>query len=178
MKTAVCLLAISAFAALPAWAQSTSSQPPQFAPAPPPPGMNDPGVKAVAPPAQPASSGTSASTPATVTATPVPSKPIPLPAMPGDKGAPQTVKHDSPADDVSVHTEGDSVYQEYRRAGRVYMVVVTQKNGLSYTYMVDNNGTMRATDGAPPVRPVMYKILEWGKSRPAASDDGSQGDTH
>ena len=178
MKTAACLLALSAFATMPAWAQSTGSQAPKFAPAPPPPGMNAPGVKAVAPPDQPASSGTSGSTPAAVTATPVPSKPIPLPAMPGDKGAPKTISGDSQADDVSVHTEGDAVYQTYRRGGRVYMVVVTQKNGLSYTYMVGNDGTMRATNGAPPVRPVMYKILEWGKSRPAESKDGSQGDGH
>ncbi|WP_225561638.1 DUF2782 domain-containing protein [Rhodanobacter sp. DHB23] len=174
MKTATCLLAISAFVALPVWAQSTSSQSPQFAPVPPPPGMNDPGVKAVAPPAQPAPSSTSGSTPAEVTATPVPGKPIPLPAMPGDKGAPKMARGDSPADDVSVRTEGDAVYQEYRRGGRVYMVVVTQKSGLSYTYMVDSDGTMRATDGAPPVRPVMYKILEWGKSKPAESGDESQ----
>lgn len=172
MKTAACLLAISAFVALPAWAQSTSSQPPQFAPAPPPPGMNDPGVKETALPA-PAASSSSGSTPAEVTATPVPGKPIPLPVMPGDKGPPKTISGDSPANDVSVHTEGDVVYQEYRRGGRVYMVVVTHKNGLSYTYMVDNNGTMSAADGAPPVKPVMYKILEWGKSKPAeASSSG------
>ena len=96
--------------------------------------------------------------------------------LPGDKGAPQTIRDDSPADDVTVHTEGDAVYQEYRRGGRVYMVVVTQKSGLSYTYMVDSNGTMRATEGAPPVRPVMYKILEWGGSKPAESDNSTQGD--
>lgn len=172
MKTAACLLAISVFVALPAWAQSASGQSPQFAPAPPPPGMNDPGVKLGASPAQPALSS-SGSTPASVTATPVPGKPIPLPAMPGDKGTPKTVSGNSPADDVSVHTEGDAVYQEYRRGGRVYMVVVTQKNGLSYTYMVDNNGTMSATEGAPPVRPVMYKILEWGKSKPAEASSSS-----
>ena len=173
MKTAACLLAVSVFLALPAWAQSTSNQPPQFAPAPPPPGMNDPGVKAVAPPDRPASSGTSGITPAEVTATPVPGKPIPLPAMPGDNGLAKTISGDSPADDVSVHSEGDVVYQEYRRGGRVYMVVVTHKDGLSYTYMVDNNGTMSPTEGAPPVRPVMYKILEWGKSKPAPSNDGN-----
>jgi hypothetical protein len=177
MKPAACLLALTAFVALPVCAQSTGTQPPKFAPVPPPPGMNDPGTKAVAPPDQVAPASTSGSTPAEVTATPLPGKPIPLPAMPGDKGAPQTVQHDSPADDVSVHTEGDAVYQEYRRNGRVYMVVVTQKNGLSYTYMVDSNGTMRATEGAPPVRPVMYKILEWGGSKPAAtSDSAAQGD--
>jgi Protein of unknown function (DUF2782). len=172
MKYVASLLALTAFVALPVCAQSTSQQAPKFAPAPPPPGMNDPGVQAVAPPAKPAAAS-SGSTPAEVTATPLPGKPIPLPATPGDKGAPQTARGDSPADDVTVHTEGDAVYQEYRRNGRVYMVVVTQKNGLSYTYMVDSNGVMRATEGAPPVRPVMYKVLEWGGSKPATSDNGN-----
>ena len=171
MKPAACLLALTAFAALPVCAQSTSQQAPKFAPAPPPPGMNDPGVQAVAPPAKPAAASSSGSTPAEVTATPLPGKPIPLPAMPGDKAKGEDAKGEPPPD-VTVHTEGDAVYQEYRRNGRVYMVVVTQKNGLSYTYMVDSNGVMRATEGAPPVRPVMYKILEWGGSKPATSDNG------
>lgn len=177
MKYAACLLALAAFAALPAHAQSNGTQPPKFAPVPPPPGMHDPGVQAVAAPAKPAAASSSGSTPATVSATPLPGKPIPLPATPGDKGKPEDAKGEPPPE-VVVHTEGDAVYQEYRRGGRVYMVVVTQKNGLSYTYMVGNDGTMRATNGAPPVRPVMYKILEWGKSRPAESKDGSQGDGH
>ena len=48
MKPAVVLfVALSAFAVAPAFAQSTRSLPP----APPPPGMNDPGVKATQPPA-------------------------------------------------------------------------------------------------------------------------------
>lgn len=164
MKHLASLLALAAFVALPAHAQSTSAQPPKFAPVPPPPGMHDPGVQAVAAPAKPAAASSSGSTPATVSATPLPGKPIPLPATPGDKGKPEDAKGEPPPD-VVVHTEGDAVYQEYRRGGRVYMVVVTQKNGLSYTYMVDADGTMRATDGAPPVRPVMYKILEWGGSK-------------
>lgn len=175
MKSAASLLALAAFVALPAHAQSASAQPPKFAPAPPPPGMHDPGVKAVAPPDRPAQAGTSGSTPAEVDATPLPGKPIPLPAMPGDKGKPEDAKGEPPPQ-VTVHTEGDAVYQEYRRGGRVYMVVVTQKNGLSYTYTVDSNGVMRATDGAPPVRPVMYKILEWGGSKPAVSGSGAQAD--
>lgn len=176
MKPAACLFALAAFVALPVCAQSTSSQPPKFAPVPPPPGLNDPGTKAVAPPDKPAPASTSGSSPAEVSATPLPGKPIPLPVMPGDKGASQAADRGSPADDVTVHTEGDTVYQEYRRSGHVYMVVVTQKNGLSYTYMVDSNGVMRGTEGAPPVRPVMYKVLEWGGSKPPASDNGAQGD--
>lgn len=160
MNRFACVLVLAAFAA-PLCAQTAVPPPPKFAPLPPPPGLNDPGPQAVAPPSTPAPAASS--TPATVTATPLPGKPIPLPATPGQPA--ETVPDESPAADVSVHTEGDAVYQEYKRGGRVYMVVVTMKSGLSYTYTVDNQGVMHATDGAPPVRPVMYKVLQWGGSK-------------
>jgi hypothetical protein len=39
--------------------------------------------------------------------------------------------------------------------------------------MVDPQGRLQPQNGAPPVKPVMYKILEWGKSKPAeASSSG------
>ncbi|TAL75373.1 MAG: DUF2782 domain-containing protein [Rhodanobacter sp.] len=168
MKRLASLVTLAALAAMPAFAQTA---PPKFAPLPPPPGMNDPGTQAVAPPSAPAPAASS--TPATVTATPLPGKPIPLPATPGQKA--ETVPDTHPADDVTVHTEGDAVYQAYHRGGQVYMVVVTMKSGLSYTYTVDDRGVMHATNGAPPVRPVMYKVLQWGGSRaPAAKGDSGQ----
>lgn len=171
MKALASLFIVAAVVAAPAFAQS-ASMPPKFAPLPPPPGMNDPGVQAVAPPSATPAPATS-STPATVSATPLPGKPIPLPATPGQKA--ESVPDDAPAADVSVHTEGDAVYQEYKRGGRVYMVVVTMKSGLSYTYTVDDQGVMHATNGAPPVRPVMYKLLQWGGgSAPAAKDDSGR----
>lgn len=167
MKRIASLMTLAAFAALPALAQ-TAAPMPKFAPVPPPPGINDPGTHAVAPPGTPAPAASS--TPAAVSATPLAGKPIPLPATPGQKA--ENVPDTPAADDVTVHTEGDAVYQEYRRGGRVYMVVVTMKSGLSYTYTVDEQGVMHATNGAPPVRPVMYKVLQWGGSRaPAASGD-------
>ena len=158
MKSVLCPFVLAAFAAFaafavqPAHAQS-GNPPPKFAPLPPPPGLNDPGVKAVAPPGRPASAGSA-------------------PATSGDPAA------SSPATspDVTVHKEGDAVYQEYRRGGRVYMVVVTQKNGVSYTYTVNDHGDLIGTNGAPPVRPVMYKILQWGGSKapPADKEDGGR----
>lgn len=168
MKSLAGLFALALFATLPGFAQ-TATPPPKFAPLPPPPGMNDPGVQAVAPPSTPAPAASS--TPATVTATPLPGKPIPLPATPGQKAG--TVPDETPAGDVSVHTEGDAVYQEYKRGGRVYMVVVTMKSGLSYTYTVDEQGVMHATNGAPPVRPVMYKVLQWGAPATPKGDSGN-----
>jgi hypothetical protein len=168
MKPVSCLFALAAFAALPAFAQSTSAGKPVLTPAPPPPGMNDPGVKAVAPP--PAHSAPApASTPAEATPDRYPSKPIPLPRMPGDT----TTRYASPPPDVNVHQQGDDTVEEFRRNGQVYMIVVRPKHGVPQTYMVDPQGRLQPQNGAPPVKPVMYKILEWGKSKPAeASSSG------
>jgi hypothetical protein len=144
-------------------AQTAASS--SFKPAPPPPSMSDPGVKATPEPAaqsaaaQPVS--TPVSTPAEMSPTRMPGKPIPLPRQPGDKGPAQALP------DVKVRQQGDSTVEEYRQAGRLYMVVVTPKKGVPQTYMVDDDGRLRGSDGQAPVRPVMYKVFEWGKSPPA-----------
>jgi hypothetical protein len=164
MKSVASLFALAAFVALPVCAQSSSSDQPQFAPVPPPPGMNDPGVKAVAPPS---STPPPNETPAEPTPDQPIGKPIPLPPMPGDT-APRTAPPQ-----VSVRQQGDNTVQEYRQNGRVYMIIVTPKNGIAQTYMVDASGHLQGVNGAPPVQPVMYKVLEWGKSKPAeASSSG------
>ncbi|MDO1529347.1 DUF2782 domain-containing protein [Fulvimonas sp. R45] len=171
MKSVTCLFALVAVVALPAFAQSTGDRP-QFQPAPPPPGMNDPGVKPVAPPA-----AQSAPTPATTPAEPAPSRypsrPIPAPRMPGQASAPGATL--PPPPDVSVRQEGDNTVEEYRESGRVYMIVVRPRHGIPQTYMVDPQGRMHPENGAPPVKPVMYKILEWGKSKPAEASSSAGG---
>jgi len=147
MKIAALLVA-SALCAPAAFAQSA---PP--ANAPPPPGMNDPGVQATAPAKR----------------TPGHAPPR-LPAMHEDardaRGAPPS--------EVTVHQQGENTVQEYRRSGQLYMVVVTPKNGVPQTYTVDPQGRLVDEHGQKPTRPVMYKVLEWGKSKPAeaASDGG------
>ena len=153
-----------------AHAQDVPAKPDQ--PALPPPGMNDPGV-APRPDAAPAPSPVSTqSTPAELEPTHLPGKPIPLPRQPGDTGPSEAIP------DVQVHRDGDQTIQEYRQSGRLYMVVVTPKNGVPQTYMVDNQGKLRDQAGQPPVRPVMYKIMEWGKSPPPQDDKrGSKSDT-
>lgn len=174
MKSVTCLFALAAFAALPAFAQSTAPAKPHFNPAPPPPGLNDPGVKAVAP-APAHSAPAPAETPAEITPSTYPSKPIPMPRMPGDASTPnagQPPASQAPPD-VSVHQQGENTVEEFSQNGRVYMVVVRPKHGIPQTYMVDPQGRFHAQNGAPPVQPVMYKILEWGKSKPAeASSSG------
>ncbi|MFC5742659.1 DUF2782 domain-containing protein [Dyella tabacisoli] len=132
------LVALGAASALPAFAQSTTA--PVYAPAPPPPGMHDPGVK---PAAKPAST---------------------LPAM-HDAGQPRDAHGEAPPE-VRVRKQGDETVQEYARNGQVYMIVVTPKVGPAQTYMVDANGKYHSAVGPEPVKPVMYKVVEWGKAKP------------
>ena len=145
MKPAVLFIALGVFAAAPVFAQSAQSLPP----APPPPGMNDPGVKATQP-ARPATAQSAAKAPAT---------------KPGTKGdeAPQ----------ITECNKDDSTIQEYRRSGALYQVVVKPKVGPEQVYLVDPKGNYsQVSQSGPrePVKPVMYKVLEWGKSRPAEGE--------
>jgi hypothetical protein len=138
---------------------------------PPPPGMNDPGVKATAPPVK---ASPPASTPTTAEK-PLQLAPQALPSMKdGDR------RLGRPADsvpDVSVRQQGENSIQEYRRNGQVYMVVVTPKRGLARTYMVDPQGRLVDEHGQRKATPAMYKVLEWGKPpKPAqttSDDDGN-----
>jgi hypothetical protein len=144
MKLSAAFVLVPALLVAPAFAQS---KPPVNVP--PPPGMNDPGVKAApaqAPAAAPARDGSSM----------LPRKPEPI-------------RSGEPMPEVSVHQQGDNTVQEYRRNGQLYMVVVTPPSGVAQTYMVDPSGRLVDEHGQKPARPVMYKILEWGKSRPASA---------
>lgn len=128
---------LGAFAAVPAFAQSTRALPP----APPPPGMNDPGVK----PAQPAK-----------------------PAAPQSAGKAAAAGDEAPQ--ITECQKDDNTIQEYRRSGALYQVVVKPKVGPEQVYLVDPKGNYsQVSQSGPrePVKPVMYKVLEWGKSRPA-----------
>lgn len=148
MKTAVLLVAASAMLVSGLFVSTAFAQSSGASNVPPPPGIHDPGVKAVAPPDL---------------------KPRTLPA-PSDRGV--AADRDPSLPEVRVHQQGDNSVQEYSRNGRVYMVVVTPKNGIPQTYMVDPEGRLVDEHGQKPVRPVMYKVLEWGKSKPADADSG------
>ncbi|MBB5359287.1 hypothetical protein HDE76_002516 [Rhodanobacter sp. ANJX3] len=163
MKSAAVLAAASFFfvsglAASSVYAQSSAPA----TNAPPPPGMNDPGVKQLPPPpkvpdatVQKSAGGQN------------------LPAM-QDTGAAGDGKHMT-LPDVSTHQEGDNQVEEYRRSGMLYMVVVTPKNGIPQSYTVDPDGTRHMQPGQAPVHPAMYKVLEWGKSKPAEASSSSDG---
>lgn len=165
MKTAALLAAASillASAALgPTSVSAQSSASPVLTPAPPPPGMNAPGVKAIAskPDAAPAIV-TKSSSGAT------------LPSTQGPDAASDGKHMTLP--DVSRHQEGENEIEEYRRSGMLYMVVVTPRSGIPQSYNVDPDGTRHMQTGQPPVHPAMYKVLEWGKSKPAEADSSGE----
>lgn len=158
MRIAALLAAASFLLTFGALAQS-----PPTTPAPPPPGINDPGVKATTPPvakSRPEQAPVASGRPLNL-------KPQALPAM-GDEGGARATDDQSPPE-VRIRQEGESSIQEYSRSGRVYMVVITPKSGIQQIYMVDPEGRLVDEHGKKPVRPVMYKVLEWGKSRPPAT---------
>lgn len=165
MKTAALLAAASILLASTAFAPNSasaqSSAPPVLTPAPPPPGMNAPGVKAVPPKA--------AAAPAIVTRTT------------GGAGLPSMQDPDTANDgkhmnlpEVSRRQDGENQIEEYRRSGMLYMVVVTPRGGIPQSYNVDPDGTRHMQTGQAPVRPAMYKVLEWGKSKPAEADSSGE----
>jgi len=178
MKAAALSFVFASLALLGAGASAQSSAPPQLKPAPPPPGLNDPGVKSrVANPAVPSKQPVALpdTSPAELSASQLPGKPIPLPAMrdPGGNAITPADGRDQQTPDVKVRQDGDNTVQEYSRAGQVYMVVVTPRVGPAQTYMVDPDGKWHNQPGAPKVQPVMYKVLEWGKPRPNPDQEGS-----
>jgi hypothetical protein len=165
MKTAALLAVASVLFASNLLASNVFAQSSPSTNVPPPPGINDPGVQATAPAAKPAANHRSATKPAHQ---PLDLKPQALPAM-HDSGTAHTGP-DKSLPEIKVRQEGDNSIQEYSRNGRVYMVVVTPKNGIEQTYMVDPQGRVVDEHGQKPVGPVMYKVLEWGKAKPPAED--------
>lgn len=160
MKTAALLLAASALFSASVFAQSVPSTP-----ALPPPGINDPGVQTVEPVASAPASATTAPRPLNLKPQALPAMHEPAASQSGDPSVPE----------IRIRQVDDQTVQEYSRNGRVYMVVVTPKSGLQQTYMVDPQGRLVDEHGKKPVGPAMYKVLEWGKSRPPAESPRSSG---
>ena len=162
MKTAALLVAAaSVLFASGLLVSNASAQSSPSTNVPPPPGINDPGVQAATPPAKPAKA---APAPAS---RPLDLKPQALPAMHDDGAA---APRDKSLPEIKVRQKGDTNIQEYSRNGRVYMVVVTPKNGVPQTYMLDQSGHPIHDPKNGPVSPVFYKVYEWGKApKPAGS---------
>jgi hypothetical protein len=64
-----------------------------------------------------------------------------------------------PEPEVTITTDGDTRREEYRIAGRLYMIKVIPQNGAPY-YLIDNegNGEFLKDDFQPSVSPPMWVI--------------------
>lgn len=175
-RSPVLVAALALVLALPAAAQTATD--PKFAPLPPPPGINDPGVKAgetdrsgskpIDRPVTYDEAQDGKSTPATSDAQGSRS-PVDLPSM-QDKGA-MVDGRGQQAPQVTVRQQGDDRVEEYRTGGKLFMVVVTPKNGVPQTYMADPDGKLQHDPKNGPINPVYYKVYEWGAApKPAGSN--------
>ena len=162
--------------ALPVAAQTATE--PKFAPAPPPPGLNDPGVKAGEPdrsgqkpidrPVTYDEAQDGKTTPATSDAQ---GSSYPAAALPVIQGDGVTDARGQKPPQVTVRQQGNDRVEEYRTGGKLFMVVVTPKDGVPYTLQADPDGKLHNDPKNGPVNPVYYKVYEWGAApKPAGSD--------
>lgn len=121
-------------AALP-WA-ALAAEPTQ-APAPPPPDMDAPAVKAA--PAAKASAGNEAKATEQVA----------------------TDANGEPAPEVTVRKQGDDTVEEYRRDGRITMIRITGKAGVAQTYIANSDGKLVRDARQGPVDPVYFTVYQW-----------------
>lgn len=156
MKTWAWIVACALLAGVPvAQAQqvlATGTAPPPPGSALPPPGINDPGAKPQA--------------------VPLPSTGIPASEAPAAREA--AGHGDSTNVSSQTNADGDKI-EEYRRGGKVYMVRITPKHGVTQTYYYDRNssGSLSHDPQQGPVSPVYYNLYQWGKPHkaPASSAD-------
>ncbi len=153
MKSA-CLLSLvllSAFAAADAQNNPDTTLPPVQ----PPPTMNDPGTKAVVPPA-------SATPQAPAAGKAAPAKTLSSPGLPADV---QAAAEASELPVVTVRQDGSDTVEEYRKHGQLYFVRVISKEGPTRYYVDDLSQVppdMRQLSGpSGVVQPVYYKLFEW-----------------
>lgn len=89
----------------------------------------------------------------TVVKPPVNELPLPEKVQDGDQVTPT----------VTIREEGGLVIEEYRVAGQLKSVHVTNADGLSYDYLdIDGDGRLERNDKSDgTVAPVFYTLYEW-----------------
>ncbi|MEZ5462048.1 DUF2782 domain-containing protein [Dokdonella sp.] len=162
MKRTLILLALlpSIAATGIAWSDEDTATPPAqetFGSAPPPPGMNDPGV--VSKPAPTSSAATAASSDSDSLKPAMPDT-SPVRSQAARKPTPEQIIATS--DSVSERKQGTDTVKEYRKNGILRMVHIIPENGPEQMYR-DENGDGRldrdALDG--PVSPVYFSLYQW-----------------
>ncbi|MEO8459581.1 MAG: DUF2782 domain-containing protein [Dokdonella sp.] len=160
-------LACSAFAADP---------PKKYPQAPPPPGINDPGVAAGdvnAPSADAAPSATGSTAAATEPESAAASTPVEPLAKPDTRPVRDKASRDAEAgkkdttaraaaSDVTIRQQGDDTVEEYRQGGRLWMVRIVKPNGPTQTFLdASGNGRLQRDPNEGPVDPVYFTIYQW-----------------
>jgi uncharacterized protein DUF2782 len=143
-----------------AFAAPPASRPPK-ADAPPPPGINDPGVTTA-----PAAAQDAAPDAATAPNDADPLAPLPKPdtrlvrdRVERDPDAMQRRMADS--EHVTRQQGGDTV-EEYRQNGHVWMLRIQPQNGPVETFMdTTGNGRLTRDPQQGPVAPVYFSLYEW-----------------
>jgi len=136
-----------------------ADQKPPKSNAPPPPGINDPGVTT------PAATQDPAATP-TQTADQDPLAPLP---KPDSRLVRDRASRDADANtarmassEVTRRQQGDDTVEEYRDKGHVWMIKIAQPNGPTQTFVDrDGSGRLLSDPNQGPVKPVYYTLYEW-----------------
>ena len=155
-------LPISLLAACLAWGTATAA-PPQQVEAPPPPGMDDPGVETDATDAPPAQDPATAPGEA-VSEDPLAPLPKPDARLVRDKASRESAatKERIAASDVTRRQQGQDTVEEYRENGRVWMIRIVRPNGPTQTFFAnDGSGRLVRDPDEGPVSPVYYTLYEW-----------------
>lgn len=64
--------------------------------------------------------------------------------------------------EVGIRQEGDDTIEEYRTSGKINMIRITGKSGVTRTYIdTDGDGRLEGNPKDGPVAPVYYKLYEW-----------------
>ena len=147
------------------FASSFAAAAPQGAPtkmdAPPPPGIDDPGVTAA-----PASQDAPPAAKDDDAADQDPLAPLPKPDTRPVRGKADrdsaAVLQRMAASDRSTRQQGTDTVEEYRQNGKVWMIHIVRQNGTDSTFM-DTTGTGRLTrdERQGPVAPVYFSLYDW-----------------
>jgi len=146
---------------LAASAALAADQKPPKSNAPPPPGINDPGVSATTPAPQNQDAANAAPT-----ADQDPLAPLP---KPDSRLVRDRASRDADANtarmassEVTRRKQGDDTVEEYRDKGHVWMIKISQPNGPTQTFMDrDGSGRLLSDPNQGPVSPVYYTLYEW-----------------
>jgi hypothetical protein len=138
---------------------SAADKPPK-ADAPPPPGINDPGVVT---PTTPTSADAASAAPV---ADEDPLAPLQKPdsRLVRDKASRENTPSAEriAASEVTRRKQGTDTVEEYRDSGHVWMIKIVPQNGPTQTFMDnDGRGGLNRNPLEGPISPVYYTLYEW-----------------